>query len=174
MKTEDIKLGPCNVTYDGVDLGATIGGVEVQVATTTHETKVDQLGETVVKEYITGRNVSVKVPLAEATVDNMVALMPGATKVVDATDPTKMRVDVAVSPGFDLLKAAKPLVLHPVHLPLEDKSEDFTVNLANCAGELNFAYQLDQERVFTCNFKGYPDAEKGYQLYSYGDPDAAA
>ncbi len=35
--TENVKLGPCKITYDGVDLGYTKGGVEVTVETSTYE-----------------------------------------------------------------------------------------------------------------------------------------
>jgi hypothetical protein len=77
----NVKLGVCQVIYGGVDLGYTKGGVEVEVQTSTHEVKVDQLGETPIGELVTGRQVTVKVPLAETTLDNLVAIMPGATLV---------------------------------------------------------------------------------------------
>ncbi len=74
--TENVKLGVCTVLFDGNDLGYTKGGVEVEVATTTHEVKVDQFGETPISELITGRTVTVKTPLAETTLENLVAIMP--------------------------------------------------------------------------------------------------
>ena len=76
--TKNIRLGTCKVFYDNVDLGLTIGGVEMEVTTSTHETKVDQFGDSVVEEIITGRNVKVTVPMAETNLDNMVRIMPGA------------------------------------------------------------------------------------------------
>lgn len=76
--TDNVKLGVCTILFDGQDLGLTKGGVEVEVSTATHEVKVDQYGETVVGEIIVGRNVTVKVPLAEVTLENLVAIMPGA------------------------------------------------------------------------------------------------
>lgn len=80
--TKNVKLGVCKVYYDGVDLGLTKGGVEVTVKTDTHKVNVDQLGKTTVNEYVMGRDVSAKVPLAETTLENMVAIMPGATLTV--------------------------------------------------------------------------------------------
>ena len=77
--TKNVKLGVCTVFFDGVDLGYTKGGAEVEVHTNTHEVKIDQFGETPINELVTGREVTVKVPLAETTLDNIVRIMPGAT-----------------------------------------------------------------------------------------------
>lgn len=81
--TENVKLGVCNVLFDGVDLGFTKGGVEVEVATSTHEITVDQTGETPIGEIITGRTVQATIPLAETTLDNLVATMPGSELISD-------------------------------------------------------------------------------------------
>ena len=96
--TENVKLGVCNVLFDGVDLGFTKGGVEVEVATTTHEIKVDQLGETIIGELITGRSVSVSVPLAETTLDNLVAIMPGSELISDGVKATGTVTFVTAAP----------------------------------------------------------------------------
>lgn len=169
-KAENVKLGVCRVIFDGVDLGFTKGGVEVSVATETHEVQVDQAGQTPINEYIMGRTVSVKAPLAETTLENLVAIMPGA-KLVSGTNNTK-RVDVGVGVGVSLLSLAKTLVLHPMALPDADKSEDFTVFKAATAGSLDFAYKLDDERVFSCEFKGYPNDKN--LLFAVGDPLAGS
>ncbi|HYG86987.1 MAG TPA: hypothetical protein VD978_12075 [Azospirillum sp.] len=79
--TRNVKMGVCKITYGGVDLGYTKGGVEVEVTTETHKLTVDQFGSTQINELIMGRNVKVKAPLAETTLTNLVAVMPGATLV---------------------------------------------------------------------------------------------
>lgn len=81
--TTNVKLGICKVSFNAVDLGYTQGGVEVSVSTDTHRVEVDQFGKTAINELIMGRNVKVKVPLAETTLENLVATMPGATLVTD-------------------------------------------------------------------------------------------
>ncbi|HHO6394217.1 TPA: hypothetical protein ACRVMJ_005009, partial [Escherichia coli] len=45
---KNIKLGACKVSFGGVDLGYTKGGVQVEVATETLKVTVDQLGQTVI------------------------------------------------------------------------------------------------------------------------------
>lgn len=169
---ENIKMGTCKILFDGVDLGLTMGGVEVTVETTTKETKVDQFGDTVANETIMGRNITVSAPLAETTIENMVALLPGTTMVVDGVDANKVRAEIKSGTGISLLSLAKELVLHPIELPDSDTSEDLIIPKAATAGAMNFAYKYDEERVFNTTFKGYPDRAKDGLLFTFGDPTA--
>ena len=168
---KNVKLGVCRVLFDGQDLGYTKGGVDVSVATETHEVQVDQYGQTPINEYIMGRTVSVKVPLAETTLENLAKIMPGATLVTDSVSKTA-RVDVPTGVGTSLLDFAKTLTLHPINKSESDKSDDFVVHKAATAGALEFAYKLEDERIFNCEFKGYP-GEDG-KLFSVGDALAGA
>ena len=279
-----MKLGVCQVLFDGVDLGYTQGGVEVTVKTDTHKVNVDQFGKTTINEYILGRDVMAKVPLAETTLENLVAIMPGATlvttggtaatgtitvttnpvandtilvngatvtfktaltgsgnevligaaaantatnlaaalnastdpliaaatysvagAVVTATygsqligpvkgvegnaftlvtgtaaakvtmsgatltggaEPTAKSVNVATGIGTDLLSVAKELRLHPSNKAASDKSEDFVIPLAATSGALNFAYKLENERIYNVEFNGYPDSAS--KLFTVG------
>ena len=77
--TKNVKLGVCNIEFDGVDLGYTQGGVEVTVTTETHKVNVDQFGKTTVDELIMGRNIEIKVPMAETTIENLARIMPGSS-----------------------------------------------------------------------------------------------
>lgn len=86
--TKNVKLGVCSINFDGKDLGYTQGGVEVMVTTDTHEVEVDQFGKTIINEIIMKRDVKVKVPLAETTLENLVAIMPGAVLVTDGSKAT--------------------------------------------------------------------------------------
>lgn len=76
--TRNVKIGVCQTFYGGLDLGYTQGGVEVTVKTETHKVNIDQFGKTTINEYLLGRDVMAKVPLAESTLRNLVATMPGA------------------------------------------------------------------------------------------------
>lgn len=155
--TKNVKVGVCKVFFNNVDLGYTKGGVEVTVKTETYKSNVDQFGKTTINETVIGREVMAKVPLAETTLENLVSIMPGATLVVDGVDPEIRHVDVTVGTGISLLETAKELRLHPIGKPDLDKSEDFVIPLANTAGSLSFAYKLEDERIFECEFTGYPD-----------------
>jgi hypothetical protein len=170
--TKNVKLGVCKVKFDGVDLGYTKGGVEVSVTTETHKVMIDQFGKTPINEYVMGRQVTVKVPLAETTLTNLVAIMPGATLITDGVDPTKKVVNVPTGIGTNLLDIAETLVLHPTGLPDSNKAEDFTVFKAATAGALQFAYKLEDERIFNVEFTGYPDADG--KMFAIGDTSATS
>lgn len=174
--TENVKIGVCRVLFGTagaeVDLGYTKGGVEFDVTTDTHEVTVDQFGETPISEYIMARKVTVAVPLAETTLENMVAVMPGATLVTDGTDPAKKKVEVPTGIGSNLLLLAKQLILHPYGKAEDDLSEDITIPLAATAGALKFAYKVDDERVYNVEFKAYPDSNG--LMFTVGDPSAEA
>jgi hypothetical protein len=86
--TKNVKLGVCKIFYGGLDLGLTKGGVEVSVSTETYKVEVDQFGKTIINNLVMGRNVEVKVPLAETTVRNLVETMPGSTLVTDGAQAT--------------------------------------------------------------------------------------
>ncbi|MCP1540059.1 hypothetical protein [Methylorubrum extorquens] len=171
--TKNVKLGVCLVFFGDTDLGYTKGGVEVEVATETHEVQVDQFGKSPIDEVIMGRTVTAKVPLAETTLDNMVKIMPGAKLVADKADPNRKKVVVPNAVGTSLLKIAKELRFHPKANALDDLSDDFTIPLAATAGGLQFAYQLENERIFNCTFKGYPNATDG-TLFIAGDETVSA
>lgn len=96
--TKNVKIGVCKVYFDGSDLGYTKGGVEVAVKTTTHKTEVDQFGKTTIKETILGRDVTAKVPMAETTIDNMVAIMPGAVMTAVGGTPATGTITIATQP----------------------------------------------------------------------------
>ncbi|HEV7286884.1 MAG TPA: hypothetical protein VGN75_18705 [Kaistia sp.] len=171
--TKNVKLGVCRITWGGVDLGYTKGGVEVEIATETKKVMVDQFGNSEINEYVMGRTVKVRAPLAETTLENLVAIMPGATLVTDAVETARKKVEVTTGTGVSLLDLAKELVLHPVANDDDDTSEDFVIPKAATPGQATFAYKLDEERIFNVEFTGYPDPASKL-LFVVGDKTAAA
>jgi hypothetical protein len=97
--TKNVKLGVCQVFFDGYDLGYTKGGVEVSVKTDTHKVNIDQFGKTSINELVMGREVTAKVPMAETTVDNMCAIMPGATLTQTGGTAATGTITIATNPS---------------------------------------------------------------------------
>lgn len=164
--TQNVKVGVANLTLDGTDLGYTKGGVEVEVSTEKYTVTVDQFGQTPINDYIIGRSISVTTPLAETTIDNLVQIMPGATKI--GSGPTKAEVKTGV--GTNLITNAGKLVVSPI--ATNDASEDIVIPKAATAGNMTFSYNLDSERVFNVQWTGYPDPTTGL-LFVMGDEAAA-
>lgn len=151
---KNVKLGVCSAKFGGADLGLTKGGVTVTIATETHPVSVDQYGSTPINEYITGRSVKVKIPLAETSLENLAKILPGATVTRDAAG-NAVRVNVPTGVGLNLLDFASELTLHPIAVPFADTSEDFIVPLAATNGSFDWSYKVDDERVFDIEFTGY-------------------
>ena len=172
--TKNVKLGVCRVYFgeNEEDLGFTKGGVDVSIATETHEVTVDQLGNTPINEYIIARTAEVTIPLAETTLENAVKIMPGAKLNSDASDLTKRYVDVPTGTGLSLLDYAQKLRLHPIANADTNREDDFVLFKAATPGEMDYSYNVDEERIFSCKFKGYPD-EDG-KLFALGDVTALA
>lgn len=167
----NVKVGVCSVSFAGNDLGYTKGGVDVSVTTEKYTVTVDQFGNAPINDYVIGRTIAVTTPLAETTVDNLVATMPGATKVVDSTVSTKIKAEVTTGIGTNLLDLANKLVLSPI--AVSDASEDIVIPKAATPGNMQFAFNLDSERVFNVEWTGYPDPTTGL-LYVMGDETATA
>lgn len=171
--TQNVKVGVCTVDFGGTNLGFTKGGVSVSVTTETYSVTVDQFGDTAISEIITGRTVTVSTPLAETTLENLVQIMPGATLITDSVSATKQKVSVVDAVSTDLLSISDKLTLHPQALAETDKSEDFVIPYASTPGQIEFAYELNSERVFNCEWKGYPDPTSRV-LFIFGDETATA
>jgi hypothetical protein len=92
--------------------------------------------------------------------------MSGAT-LTGGTEPTSKRVDVTDAVGTNLLNIAQELRLHPQEKPEDDLSDDFVIPLAATAGQVTFAYKLEEERIFNCEFMGYPNPQTR-RLYFVG------
>ncbi|MGH4703467.1 Ig-like domain-containing protein [Klebsiella pneumoniae] len=145
---KNIKLGACKVSFGGVDLGYTKGGVQVEIATETLKVTVDQLGQTTISELIQGRNITITAPLAESVLKNMVDLMPGST--LSSGEDT---VSITSAQGVNLIDVAKELVLTP-----QDATDYvLTIPKAATAGNFTMTYQSDDVRVFSVEFSAYPD-----------------
>ncbi|CDL80976.1 conserved hypothetical protein [Xenorhabdus szentirmaii DSM 16338] len=147
-KVENIKLGACNVSFNGIDLGYTKGGVEVEVTTDTLKVTVDQFGETTVSELIQGRNIKVTVPLAETVLERLATVMPGS-EVGGSGDEITIKTGI----GINLVEVAQSLVLTPLN------KDDYVLTLPRTAtaGSFNMAYKHDDVRVFNIEFNAYPD-----------------
>jgi hypothetical protein len=147
--TKNVKLGVCQVFFDNVDLGYTQGGVEVAVSTETYKSEVDQFGKTPINEFIQGRQVSVKVPLAETTLRNLVRIMPGATLITDgalasgtltfSAQPTVSSTVTVGGQAFTFVSTA-PASIYQVRI-----GASLAVTLQNLADALNLSQiQIDR------------------------------
>jgi len=97
---ENFKIGPCVVTYKGTQLGATQGGVKLNVDMDTVDIKCDQSGGMPVKRVVTAVKLSIAMTLLE--IDNNFTLLLENGRLTSAVV------------GTDLLDKGDVLLLTPV------------------------------------------------------------
>lgn len=161
-----IQLGICDVTYKGVNLGHTIGGVTVTYTPDFHETSVDAYGSSVVEKFLVGERLKAKVNLAEFTIANLqTAINQGTLQGDDA-------VSVGSKSGKRASANAGLLLLHPINSPASD-SRQFDVSLykAVVTNELAIEHKNDGEKVLPVEFEGLIDEGRtdGNMLGFIGD-----
>lgn len=148
-KTENVKLGICSAFFGSQDLGLSIGGIEVAVTTETKKVEVDQYGKTPINDIIMGRSITVKVPMAETTVRNMLATMPGATLVTDgaqAFGTLTFAANATAATTFSIggqaftFQVAKPTTVYQIQIGANrDETLQNAVTVVNRAAALQVA-----------------------------------
>ncbi|MCY7439445.1 MULTISPECIES: hypothetical protein [Bacillus] len=171
----NVPIGPAIVEYgegaEMVTFGITKGGIVFKVETSIQDTTVDQYGDTPVKSTIKGRNAEVTVPFALHDLEKLAAAMPNSKLIKDSTNPEKMKLEVSGKAGFDMLSAAKPLVIKPT-APGTTPNDYITVPLAGAMSDPEYTYNSDDERIANLTFKAYPDTDNDGLLYIMGDESA--
>ena len=171
----NVPIGPAIVEYgegaEMVTFGITKGGIVFKVETSIQDTTVDQYGDTPVKSTIKGRNAEVTVPFALHDLEKLAAAVPNSKLIKDSTNPEKMKLEVSGKAGFDMLAAAKPLVIKPT-APGTTPNDYITVPLAGAMSDPEYTYNSDDERIANLTFKAYPDTDNDGLLYIMGDETA--
>lgn len=150
----NVKIGVCSVTLGGVDLGHTKDGVSFKIDRKFKDLTVDQYGDTPVDFALTGQEVTVEVPLAEVTLDNLnVAVPEGAHAQAGSGVTLKERLGIGTDSGYLLSADAKQLILHPTSKAAGDDTEDITLYKVVPVDAIALDYKIDAQRVVKVTFK---------------------
>lgn len=166
---DNVKLGPCSVKFNGVDVGHTKGGVTVSYEPEYHDITVDKYGNTVAEKVLIGESLKVTVPLAESTIANMLVAIPGAENVGSGE-----RATIGKDAGERMSASANELVLHPLANSEADLSEDVVLHKAISAEGFEYKFATDGERMAEIVFHALLDESKsdGNRLGFIGDSTA--
>jgi len=172
----NVPIGPAIVEFGTgatmVTFDITKGGITFAASTSTQDVKVDQYGETTVKSVLKGRTANATVPFALHDLKKLSAVMPNSTYVETGTAPNiKKKLSVSGSAGFDMLAAAKKLVIKPTD-PSATANDWVTIPLAGAITDPEYTYNSDNERVAKITFVAYPDIAKNGELFILGDETA--
>lgn len=160
-----VKVGVCSVSYNGLDLGHTKGGVEVSYEPTHFDVSVDKYGATVVEKYLTGEKFTAKVPLAEYTIANLRNAIPQSTFAGAANS----RILIGSSAGQAAKVDSYQLVLHPISEGT--RAFDVVMYKAYVASQVVLNHKVDDVKVIEVTFEALLDETKtdGNYLGLIGD-----
>lgn len=163
-----VKVGVCSVSFNGYDLGHTLGGVEVSYAPEHKDISVDAYGKTVVNKVLIGEKMTAKVPLAEFTIANLKVAIPEAT----FAGAGNARITVGTKAGKLATASSAQLVLHPISEGT--RAYDVVIYKAYVASTVTLAHMIDKEKVIEVTFEALLDETKseGNYLGLIGDSTA--
>lgn len=160
-----VKVGVCTVSYNNLDLGHTLGGVEVSYEPEYADVKVDKYGNTVVEKYLVGEKFTAKVPLAEFTIANLRVAMPQS----QFAGAGNSRILIGSSAGDTAKAVAYQLVLHPINEGT--RAYDVVMYKAYVSSQVALNHKVDEVKVIECVFEALLDETKtdGNYLGLIGD-----
>ena len=150
------ETGPCQIKYNGVDLGYTKGGVKFTDEVMKTEITYDQTGETVQNTVTKGRKSSVEVPLTNQALALIEDLIAGAT--VDADG-----MIVATTTGLSGRTGAKELILTIMAgaLPSTDADATLVIFKADPTSKIDWGFDNAGQRITLVTFNALPDDASG-------------
>lgn len=154
-------LGPCQITFNGVDLGKTKGGVIFRDSMIQAEVLEDQAGSTPVDHIATGRKISVEVPMSRSTLAQLTKVIPGASSCGSYAV-------IKNQPGIARASTAQQLIIAPLVNGVAG-TDRLTIFKASPVTELELQFDNENQRVYKVTFNVYPDADNGNRLYQIGN-----
>jgi hypothetical protein len=164
----NVELGPCDVSFNGADIGHTKGGVVVTYEPIYKDISVDLYGETVVEKRLVGEKLMAKVPLAEYTIANLRNAIPQST----FAGAGNARITLGAKAGKSALDDSYQLVLHPSREGT--RRHDIVFHKAYVASTIEINHNNEDEKVIEVEFHALLDESKtdGNYLGLIGDSTA--
>ena len=154
-------LGPCQITFNSVDLGKTKGGVIFRDSMDQVAVSEDQAGTTPVDHILTGRKISVEVLMSRSTLAQLTKVIPGASSMGSYAV-------IKNQAGIARASTAQQLILAPLVNGVAS-TERLTIFKASPVTEIELQFDNENQRVYKVTFNVYPDADNGNRLYQIGN-----
>jgi len=162
-----MNLTPCQVLFNGVDLGGTLGEVKVHIQYKKAPIKADQYGDTVLDRRVSGIEISVETELAEiANKANWAAAFPHMA-IVGSSTAGYLYSKIGESDS----SKAQTLILHPLSQASSDKSQDLKFYKAVAEAVSDFTYGSSKQMGLKVKWNILPDTSTSPPQFLFlGDP----
>lgn len=168
VTTSSMELTPMRVTFDGVDLGGTLGNVVISAKYMKANLMADQSGQTVRDRRVSGIEITVSTELSEVlNKDNWKVVFPHATLL----PATTAAIEFSQNIGDSDLSNAQTLVLHPLSKADGDLTADYTFYKACASAESSITYGPTEQARLKIVWNILPDESVvPNKFFRFGDP----
>ena len=169
VNSQNFELTPCRITYDGIDLGGSLGNVKVNITYDKAEIKADQFGSSVLDRVNSGINCTIETELVEyKNKDILKVVFPNSVELVSG--PNKASYFVSKVGEHDL-SLAKQLKLHPLSLADANLSGDYLFYQAVADGKSTVTFGPNEQIKLKIIWNTYLDTTlTPARLFFHGDP----
>lgn len=151
VTVNSLDVGPCRVTFNAVDLGATLGNVKVAFKITKAEMKADQYGGTLLDESVSAMECTVETEIAEIRdKDKLAEVFPNANLIIDGSQKGLDFVNKITTRSTTL---AQKLTLHPLREDDAVKDYDWTFWKAMPSEESEYVFSPSEQGKFKIVWK---------------------
>lgn len=159
MDISKVRIGACQITYKGQNVGHTLDGVELTFEREFEDLTVDKYGSTPVDKALTGNKLMAKFKLAQPDFNSMNIANPEGE---GADGSIGDRIGLGTEAGYLLRQDAGLLVLRPLkNVATADDSEDIHIYKAVSSENVELAYKVDEQRVVEVTMEGLVDETYG-------------
>jgi len=165
---ENIRIGLYTVTFDGVDLGHTLDGVDVEIERGFQDLLVDKYGDSPIDMAVTGNKATVKCRFAEPIAELLQRINHEG---LNQTGTSGRRAAFGTDSGVLMRQFAALLTLHPVERT--DTTEDIVYYKAVNTGNITLAGKVKDQRAIEATFVAFVDEAQpsGRRLGHFGLTD---
>jgi hypothetical protein len=149
-------LGPCQVLWNSIDLGPTLGGVTFKEDLKYVAIHEDGHGETPVDAIFTGRILTVEAKFTRSSLTQLEAMIESSTK-------TATNLKVTNSVGNDMFADSEELILKPLvdNAASATSTEWLHIFRTYPVAKTTLAYDNKGQRVVDVTFVCFPDDTSG-------------
>lgn len=140
--------GPCRITFGGVDLGHTLGGITFKANRDLTKVMADKYGTTPIDYVLNGTEATLEFQLAQTEFAQLDPAMPETSSYDGAG--VMDRIDIGGDAGYSTRGDAKQMIIHPLKNIATDLSDDITLYLAVSTGPVELPYKVDGQKVVDC------------------------
>ena len=163
-----MDIGPCNVKWNGTDLGGTLDNVVVNFKYMKANIMADQTGETVLDKAVSGVEVTVVTSIVQTRDKDILALIFPNADVVTVGPQVYLQWNNKVAVRD--LPQAQQLVLHP--LVEDDAVTDYDWNFYKAMSneESSVTIGPGEQYKLSITWQIFPDTSvQPYRFFRYGD-----